>query len=89
MPTMFREHRPEPHKERELTLCEMLDDPIVAHVMRRDGVARSDVTRLLRLANENVFVDPTGERIEGGPENTGPDDRDGQLNFATRSPSHD
>ena len=43
----------------------------------------------LRLANENVFVDPTGERIEDGPENTEPDDRDGQLNFETRSPSHD
>ena len=46
MHTLFREQRPEPPKERELTLCEMLDDPIVAHVMRRDGVARSDVTRL-------------------------------------------
>lgn len=46
MRTMFREQRPEPPAERELTLCEMLDDPIVAHVMRRDGVVRSDVARL-------------------------------------------
>ena len=32
--------------DRELTLSEMLDDPIVIRVMRRDGVARSDVARL-------------------------------------------
>ena len=46
MPTMMPRPRPEPPSERELTLYEMLDDPIVVRVMRRDGVARSDVTRL-------------------------------------------
>lgn len=32
--------------DRELTLREMLDDPIVHDVMRRDGVARWEVERL-------------------------------------------
>ena len=58
MPTMFREQRPEPPKERELTLCEMLDDPIVAHVMRKDGVARSDVTRLFAARQRERFCRP-------------------------------
>ena len=58
MPTMFREHRPEPPKERELTLCEMLDDPIVAHVMRKDGVARSDVTRLFAARQRERLCRP-------------------------------
>jgi hypothetical protein len=43
---MFLEQTPEPPSERELTLCEMLDDPIVVRVMRRDGVSRADVARL-------------------------------------------
>jgi hypothetical protein len=42
-----------------------------------------------RLANEDVFVAPTGELIKDGPENTGTDDHDGQPNFATRSLSND
>jgi hypothetical protein len=43
---MLREQTPELTGDRELTLCEMLDDPIVVRVMRRDGVARGDVIRL-------------------------------------------
>jgi hypothetical protein len=33
--------------DRELTLREMLDDPIVHDVMRRDGVSRRDVEQLI------------------------------------------
>jgi len=35
-----------PLVERELTLNEMLDDPIVHCVMRRDGVRRADIVAL-------------------------------------------
>jgi hypothetical protein len=35
-----------PLVDRELTLSEMLDDPIVIRVMRRDGVARPEVLKL-------------------------------------------
>jgi hypothetical protein len=35
-----------PPAERELTLTEMLDDPIVLCVMRRDGVRRADIVAL-------------------------------------------
>jgi len=38
--------RPPPLVDRELTLCEMLDDPIVITVMRRDGVTRAQILRL-------------------------------------------
>jgi hypothetical protein len=31
------------HPDKELSLCEMLDDPIVHDVMRSDGVSRADV----------------------------------------------
>ena len=34
---------------RELTLAEMLDDPIVRDLMRSDGVSRSEVRRLFSL----------------------------------------
>jgi hypothetical protein len=47
---MFRElGRPRPSAplvDRELTLFDMLDDPIVIRVMRRDGVARGEVLNL-------------------------------------------
>ena len=76
MPTMFFANTgPEPPQgsEEELTLCEMLDDPIVAHVMRKDGARAKRRHKAVACgrANENVFVDPTGERIEDGPENHG------------------
>jgi hypothetical protein len=35
-----------PLVDRELTLFDMLDDPIVIRVMRRDGVARREVLNL-------------------------------------------
>jgi len=35
-----------PLVDRELTLFDMLDDPIVINVMRRDGVARGEVLKL-------------------------------------------
>ena len=35
-----------PLVDRELTLLDMLDDPIVVRVMRRDGVARREVLNL-------------------------------------------
>ena len=35
-----------PLVDRELTLFDMLDDPIVISVMRRDGVARGEVLEL-------------------------------------------
>ena len=35
-----------PLVDRELTLFDMLDDPIVIIVMARDGVARGDVLKL-------------------------------------------
>ena len=37
------------HPEKELTLCEMLDDPIVQDVMRSDGIARVDVLAACKL----------------------------------------
>jgi hypothetical protein len=41
------ELRPKPPLvDRELTLFDMLDDPIVVRVMRRDGVARREVLNL-------------------------------------------
>lgn len=50
MPAMFHElPTPPPSQplvDRELTLIEMLDDPIVVRVMQRDGVARADVVTL-------------------------------------------
>jgi hypothetical protein len=50
MRAMFRksgEPRPSPLLvDRELTLFEMLDDPIVIRVMRRDGVARPELLKL-------------------------------------------
>jgi hypothetical protein len=36
----------------------MLDDPIVARVMRRDGVARSDVTRLFAARQRERLCRP-------------------------------
>jgi hypothetical protein len=43
----FGELRPTPPLvDRELTLFDMLDDPIVIRVMRRDGVARREVLNL-------------------------------------------
>jgi hypothetical protein len=41
-----------PLVERELTLIEMLDDPIVLCVMRRDGVRRADVVALFGSHDE-------------------------------------
>jgi hypothetical protein len=35
-----------PHVDCELALIEMLDDPIVHCVMRRDGVRRTDIVAL-------------------------------------------
>ena len=50
MHAMFHElaqPRPTPPLvDRELTLFDMLDDPIVIRVMRRDGVARREVLNL-------------------------------------------
>jgi hypothetical protein len=46
MPSIFYGRTSKPPADRELTLSEMLDDPIVIRVMRRDGVARGDVARL-------------------------------------------
>jgi hypothetical protein len=44
---MFCEEKKQPMKpplvDRELTLCEMLADPIVITLMRRDGVAREEI----------------------------------------------
>ena len=39
-------HRKTRYVDRELTLREMLDDPIVQDVMRRDGVQRGQIERL-------------------------------------------
>ena len=41
--------------DRELTLYEMLADPIVIRVMRRDGVSYADIL--------NLFVSPARERL--------------------------
>ena len=50
MSTMFHELRTSPPStplvDRELTLIEMLDDPIVLRLMRCDGVDRPDVLEL-------------------------------------------
>ena len=50
MPAMFHElPTPPPSQplvDRELTLIEMLDDPIVLRLMRRDGVDRPEVLEL-------------------------------------------
>lgn len=37
------------HPNRELTLCEMLDDPIVQAVMRSDGISRAEVLAAFKL----------------------------------------
>jgi hypothetical protein len=37
------------HPAKELTLCEMLDDPIVQDVMRSDRISRADVLAAFRL----------------------------------------
>jgi len=42
-----------PLVDRELTLFDMLDDPIVIRVMRRDGVARGEVLNLFAARNRN------------------------------------
>ena len=39
------------HPEKELTLCEMLDDPIVHDLMRSDGIARADVLAAYQLVD--------------------------------------
>jgi hypothetical protein len=41
------------HPIKELTLCEMLDDPIVQDVMRSDGIARADVLAACKLLDCN------------------------------------
>lgn len=50
MRALYREPRqPRPNPplvDRELTLFEMLDDPIVIRVMRRDGVQRAQIMTL-------------------------------------------
>jgi hypothetical protein len=50
MPATHREpiqKRPSPPLvDRELTLSEMLDDPIVVRLMRRDGVKRAEIMTL-------------------------------------------
>jgi hypothetical protein len=46
MPSIFYGQTSQVPADRELTISEMLDDPIVIRVMRRDGVARSDIARL-------------------------------------------
>jgi hypothetical protein len=43
---LSKPRRNPPLVDRELTLSDMLDDPIVLRVMRRDGVARGDVLKL-------------------------------------------
>jgi hypothetical protein len=56
---MFCEEKKQPMKpplvDRELTLCEMLADPIVITLMRRDGVAPQEIL--------NLFVDLTRRRL--------------------------
>jgi hypothetical protein len=42
-----------PLVDRELTLLDMLDDPIVVRVMRRDGVARREVLNLFAAQNRD------------------------------------
>ena len=44
-----------PLVDRELTLFEMLDDPIVIRVMRRDGVARPEVMKLFAAQNRECL----------------------------------
>jgi hypothetical protein len=39
------------HPARELTLCEMLDDPIVQDLMRSDRIWRGDVLAAFKLAD--------------------------------------
>lgn len=41
---------------KELTLCEMLDDPIVQDVMRSDGISRSDVLVAFRINDCRNFA---------------------------------
>ena len=43
---MMLPHRKTRYVDRELTLREMLDDPIVQDVMRRDGVLRGQIEQL-------------------------------------------
>jgi hypothetical protein len=42
-----------PLVDRELTLLDMLDDPIVVRVMRRDGVARREVLNLFAAQKQD------------------------------------
>jgi hypothetical protein len=44
-----------PLVDRELTLFEMLDDPIVIRVMRRDGVACPEVMKLFTARNRECL----------------------------------
>jgi len=46
-----------PLVDRELTLFEMLDDPIVIRLMRRDGVERAEVVTLF-AAQERQWLCP-------------------------------
>ena len=41
---------------KELTLCEMLDDPIVQDVMGSDGVSRSDVLAAYKIKDCKNFA---------------------------------
>lgn len=57
-------------RQGELSLDQMLADPIVQLLMSRDGVAEADVRALMaRLRQQRVEPEPTprrGERDEGG-----------------------
>jgi hypothetical protein len=59
MHAMLREPREQrrnpPLVDRELTLFDMLDDPIVICVMLRDGVARGDVLRLFAAVDRQCL----------------------------------
>ena len=44
------------HQIEELTLCEMLDDPIVQDVMRSDGISRAEVLAAFRINDCRNFA---------------------------------
>ena len=44
-----------PLVDRELTLFDMLDDPIVVRIMRRDGVARREMLNLFAARDRNCL----------------------------------
>ena len=71
MTVRFRETRKPwrqpPLVDRELTLWEMLVDPIVIRLMGRDGVVRKDIVSIFSERHGGSFVTPPDASEKGEP----------------------